>query len=90
MLLVHAARASNVHISTRLWLPSGQGLATSMAQGLDIRFGRVVQTIQWGGETGARVTCENGDVFEGDAVIVSVSLGVLKVRYLRQHSTKMR
>lgn len=66
--------------SERLTFPHVQSLAKSLAEGLDIRFGSVAQKIEWDGAgKGARVTCENGDTFEADTVIVTVSLGVLKV-----------
>ncbi len=49
-----------------------------MAEGLDIRFNHVVERIDWG-ESGALILCSNGATFECDAVICTVSLGVLKV-----------
>jgi lysine-specific histone demethylase 1 len=50
---------------------------------LDVRFGHGVKSISWGGESSRRpttalVTCENGDTFEADEVIMTVPLGVLK------------
>ena len=50
-----------------------------MAEGLDIRYQHVVERIEWGGG-GATVHCSGGRSFECDAVICTVSLGVLKVR----------
>lgn len=49
-----------------------------MTAGLDIRFGHCVNSIAWG-ESGVHVSCTNGASFQADAVIVTVSLGVLKV-----------
>ncbi|KAK9810120.1 hypothetical protein WJX72_005080 [[Myrmecia] bisecta] len=62
-------------------LPDGlQALAEVLAEGLDIRLGHAVQRISWGAE-GVTVTCANGVVLEADAVIVTVSLGVLKASH---------
>ena len=49
-----------------------------MAEGLDIRFNHIVERIDWG-ESGATVHCSSGATFSCDAVICTVSLGVLKV-----------
>ena len=49
-----------------------------MAEGLDIRYQHVVERIDWGA-TGATVHCSSGESFDCDAVICTVSLGVLKV-----------
>lgn len=43
-----------------------------------MRLGSAVTRIEWGAE-GAQVHCANGSCWEADAVIVTVSLGVLKV-----------
>lgn len=56
-----------------------QAVAEHMARGLDIRFQHLVKSIQWG-SAGVTAGCENGASFAADAAIVTVSLGVLKVR----------
>ena len=56
-----------------------QGLAEAMAEGLDIRYGARVTKVCWG-DGGATVSCSDGRRFTADAVIVTVSLGVLKAR----------
>lgn len=55
-----------------------QTLAEKLAEGLPIRPGVVVDQIQWGGD-GVTVHCQGGEQIQADAVIVTVSLGVLKV-----------
>ena len=55
-----------------------QTVAEVMAEDLDIRFGSVVTSINYEGE-GVFVRVASGEVLEADAVIVTVSLGVLKV-----------
>ena len=55
-----------------------QTLADSMAEGLAIEFGCVGERVV-SGEAGVTVTCEGGRSFAADALIVTVSLGVLKV-----------
>lgn len=55
-----------------------QRVAEAMAEGLDIRFNHIVERIDWG-ESGATVHCSSGATFSCDAVICTVSLGVLKV-----------
>jgi monoamine oxidase len=51
-------------------------LCERLAEGLDVRLGTVVQAIDW---TGPEVRVETGEgVFEADAVIVTLPLGVLK------------
>jgi len=54
-------------------------LAESLAEGLEVRLGRQVRSIEYGGPAGlgVRVVTDDGD-FEGDAVIVTLPLGVLK------------
>lgn len=54
-----------------------QGLAERLAEGLDIRYGAVVTNVAWGPD-GVRVTCSDGAVHTADAVIMTVSLAVLK------------
>lgn len=44
----------------------------------DVRMKTVVSKIRWGPE-GAEVICKDGQQFYANAVIVTVSLGVLKV-----------
>lgn len=53
-----------------------------MAEGLDIRYQHTVEGIDWG-EGGATVHCSGGKTFACDAVICTVSLGILKVRAKR-------
>ena len=55
-----------------------QILAEKLAEGLPIRHGMVVDQIIWGGE-GVTLHCQGGEQVQADAVIVTVSLGVLKV-----------
>lgn len=55
-----------------------QTLAEKLAEGLPIRHGVVVDRIQWGGD-GVTLHCQGGEQIKADAVIVTVSLGVLKV-----------
>ena len=50
----------------------------SVYQGLDIRFNSRVINVNWV-QTPLRVECANGDTYEADHVIVTMSLGVLKV-----------
>ncbi|EIE25731.1 amine oxidase [Coccomyxa subellipsoidea C-169] len=52
-------------------------LAEHMAAGADIRYGAVVERIQWGA-SGVTVSCADGRSFQADAAVVTVSLGVLK------------
>lgn len=56
-----------------------QVLAEKLAEGLPIRHGVVVDRIDWGGE-GVTLYCQGGKQVQADAVIVTVSLGVLKVQ----------
>ena len=49
-------------------------------EGLDIHFGSVVERIELGDGAQARITCKDGTTHVADAVIITVSLGVLKVR----------
>lgn len=61
-------------------IPSGfQSVAVRLAEGLDVRYGQEVQRLAWG-PGGVAVSCSSGAAFEGSAAIVTVSLGVLKVR----------
>jgi protoporphyrinogen oxidase len=55
-----------------------QVLAEKLAEGLPIRHGMTVDQIQWNA-SGVIVQCQGGQQIEADAVIVTVSLGVLKV-----------
>ena len=54
-----------------------QGLVEAMAEGLDIRYGARVTKVCWG-DGGAAVFCSDSRRFTADAVIMTVSLGVLK------------
>lgn len=59
-------------------VPGGyQHLADILSQGLDVRCDHRVSKIEYGPH-GARVTCANGIVMEADAVLVTVSVGVLQ------------
>ena len=60
-----------------------QILAEKLAEGLPIRHGIVVDRIDWGGEE-VTLHCQGGEQIKADAVIVTVSLGVLKVGILLQ------
>ena len=55
-----------------------QAVAEALADGLDIRYQHVVDKITWSHQK-VQVSCANGVSLEADAVIVTVSLGVLKV-----------
>jgi monoamine oxidase len=57
-------------------------LLGALAVGLDIRLNTVVEAIDWSGD-GVRVTSTNGKVFEGERVILTLPLGVLKARRVR-------
>lgn len=60
-------------------LPCGyQAIAEHFAEGLDIRFGWRVERVHYD-VSGMRVVCEGGAELRADAVVVTVSLGVLKV-----------
>lgn len=52
-------------------------MAEILAEGLDIRYGHRVTSMRWSGD-GVDVACSSGEEFHADAVIVTVSLGVLK------------
>lgn len=52
-------------------------IAKHLAKGLTIKTGHVVKLVEWGAK-GVSVICDNGNVFPGDRVIVTVPLGVLK------------
>lgn len=60
----------------------GQKLAEHMAVGLDVRYGAIVEKVQWGA-SGVTVICWDGRSFQADAAVVTVSLGVLKARSRR-------
>ena len=53
-------------------------LADRMAEGLDISFGCVATRVACGDDC-VTVTCEDGRTFAADALVLTVSLGVLKV-----------
>ena len=66
-------------------LPCGyQAIAEHFAEGLDIRVGQRVTRVHHDA-SGVRVVCESGVELRADAVIVTVSLGVLKVRVAIPH-----
>lgn len=59
-----------------------QTVAERMAQDLeDVRYGCVVEGVDWSGP-GVQVRYNNDQLVEADAVIMTVSLGVLKVRQI--------
>lgn len=64
------------------WL---QTLAEKLAEGLPIQHGVTVSNVAWG-KDGVRLQCADGQSIEADAVIVTVSLGVLKV-HRRQYTS---
>ena len=54
-------------------------LVNALAQGLDVRLGHTVRAIEYGGPIGKPVAVVTGHGrFEGDAVVCTVPLGVLK------------
>ena len=63
-------------------------LAQKLAEGLPIRHGVTVDQIHWGA-SGVTIQCRGGEQFEADAVIVTVSLGVLKVHVNRHMHVKL-
>ena len=54
-------------------------LAERLAEGLSIKHGSVVERVDWGSEV-VTIHCLGGQQLQADAVIVTVSLGVLKVQ----------
>jgi len=63
--------------------PNGYAaIPEALARPLDVRLSHPVSRIEHGDE-GVRVTCEGGQVFEADAAIVTVSVGVLKAGAIR-------
>jgi len=68
----------HVHSLSDIWPNLPQTLADRMAEGLDVSFGCVATRVAWG-DDGVTVTCEDGRTFAADALILTVSLGVLKV-----------
>ena len=59
-------------------LRKGYGhILTELAKGLDIRFLCVAEKVVCD-DTGVKVTTSNGEAFEGDIVLVTIPLGVLK------------
>jgi len=57
--------------------PSYNALFEFLAEDVDIRFDQEVVNITWG-KNGVKVMTNQGNAFEGDAVIVTVSIGVLQ------------
>lgn len=67
---------------SKLFVPPLQTVAERIADDLgDVRRNWVVQEIQWG-EQGISIRSESGKTLHADAVILTVSLGVLKVPWL--------
>ncbi len=52
-------------------------LLNDLAQGLDVRLGTVVTSIDWSG-AGVRVRTDDGAVFEGEQAVITLPLGVLQ------------
>lgn len=66
-----------------LLFPGGYGqLAEHLSKGLDIQTGHVVRGVDWGGK-GVQIWCANGKTFNGDQLIITVPLGVLKSGSIR-------
>ena len=63
-----------------LSMPSLQAIAEVLARGMDIRYRHVVTSIDWR-EGEVIISCTNGSAFKADAVVITVSLGVLKVSH---------
>lgn len=62
-----------------------QAVAQRMAEDLhDVKLNCPVQEIDWEGDS-VRLCCANGDIHSADAVVLTVSLGVLKVTTKLQH-----
>lgn len=57
--------------------PSYNALSDFLARGIDVRLRKIVKNITWG-TPGVNITTASGDVFEGEAVIITVSVGVLQ------------
>ncbi len=59
--------------------PDGyQWLPKMLANGLTIELNTAIRSIAYEGQNGVTLTSEDGRTFEGDAVLVTVPLGVLK------------
>jgi hypothetical protein len=54
-----------------------EGLAAQLP---DVRYGHAVRRIRWGAPGPVAISCANGTALEADAVVVTVSLGVLKAQ----------
>lgn len=52
-----------------------------LAKGLDVRLGKDVAKIEW--DKGVRVTAADGEVFEADAAILTLPVGVMKSHRVR-------
>ncbi len=57
-------------------------LIKTLAQGLDIRTGIVVETVEWGRD-GVKMTAKNGEIFEADNAVITLPLGVLQAEKVR-------
>lgn len=68
-----------MHLMSNM-LTAAQRMAEILAEGLDIRYGQRVTSIHWS-SSGVDVACASGEHFHADAVIVTVSLGVLKASF---------
>jgi monoamine oxidase len=57
-------------------------LPRALADGLDVRLGKGVETIEWGGQP-VRVICADGSVYEAGQVVITLPVGVLQARGVR-------
>jgi monoamine oxidase len=80
---ISANRADAFHFNGEsLYLPNGfTKILDQMAKGLDIRYGQNVRFIKQ--HNGVASAMTNGQDFEGDFVLVTLPLGVLKERRIR-------
>lgn len=78
MIFIQRRVAVIMFSAARNTMHDAQVLAEKLAEGLPIRHGMTVDGIQWNSR-GVIVQCQGGQQIEADAVIVTVSLGVLKV-----------
>jgi len=62
--------------------PSYNALAEFLGKGIDIRLSTVVEEINWG-KPGVNISTTSGDVFEAEAAIVTVSVGVLQAEKIK-------
>ena len=88
-LPLHAAAQALSHLPSPALTGRAVFCSQGVAEGLaarvhDLRYGHAVQCIRWGGAGHAgpvSIACANGAAVEADAVVVTVSLGVLKAQH---------